>query len=185
MSTESKIVKSLEAMFLSKSNTRDLTAYLGRNALKEMKAWAAKKSLDDYESVSMDFSETLDFANTEFVKDHKQKGYELNMAEGQKHPKFYIDEGVERYNVDDFRTHDAQSTQEVFRSNANFRYGNKIKQWRIKQHSHHYDRDAHEAGLRDTRELNTLQRGYNMSSIYKGSAGNPYVSSDSIAYANP
>lgn len=179
MSTESKIIKSLEAMFLSKANAKEMRGYLGRDPLKEMKKWASSAGLDDYESVSMDFSEALDFANAKFIKAHKHRGYELNMTKGQKHPKYYIDEGVERYSVDDWRTHDAQSTQEVFRSNANFRYKNAIKQWRIGQHRHHYDRDSHEAGLKDIRELNTLQRGYNMGGIY---GPNKYMSSDSVAF---
>jgi len=179
MTTEKHITKSLEKMFLSDSNVRDLTAYIGRDAATEMKKWASKKNLDDYESVQMDYSEALDFANIEFSKEHKHKGYELNMATGQDYPKYYIDEGVERYNVEDFRMHDAQKTQEVMRSNANFRYGNKFKKWETSLYKRHYDRDEHENGLRDTRELNTLERGYNMEKIY---GDNPYESADSTMY---
>jgi hypothetical protein len=149
------------------------------NAEKKMKMWAKKNSLDDYESVHMDFSEVLDFINAKFIREHAHKDYELNMSAGQAHPKYYIEDGVERYSVNDWRTHDAQTVQEVFRSNSNFRYGNAIKQWRIGQHKHHYDREAHAAGLKDTRELNTIQRGYNMDDIY---GPNKYESSDSIMY---
>lgn len=179
MTTEKHIGKSLEEMFLSDSNIRDVSAYIGRNAREEMREWASKKNLDDYESVQMDYSEALDFANIEFSKQHKNKEYELDMSAGQNYPKYYIDEGVERYNVNDFRSHDAQVTQEIMRSNANFRYNNKIKQWRIGQHKRHYDREEHENGFRDIRELNTLERGYRMEKIW---GPNPYESSDSAMY---
>lgn len=179
MSTRTHIANSLERMFLSDSNTRDLTAYLGRDATAEMKTYAAAENLDDYESVQMDYSEALDFVNNKFVKERKNKGYELNMSVGQKYPKFYIDEGVERYSVDDFRTHDAQLTQEVQRSNANFRYNNKLKKWETSLYTRNYDRDYHETGLRDTRELNTLVRGYRMGKIY---GPNDYESADSTMY---
>lgn len=179
MSTDSKIASSLELMFLSKSNTKEVGSLLGRNANKEMQSWASKQQLDDYESVQLDFSEALDFVNKQFVKDHRNAEYELNMAAGQKYPKHYIDSGVERYNVEDWRTHDAQHTQEVFRSNANFRYNNEIKQWRVGPHKRHYDKETHETGLKDTRELNTIQRKYNMKDIL---GPNPYVSSDSLMY---
>lgn len=179
MTTEKHIANSLEKMFMSDSNIRDITAYIRRDATVEMKRWAIKKNLDDYESVQMDYSEALDFTNNQFVKEHKNKKYELNMAVGQNYPKYYIDEGVERYNAEDFRKHDAQMTQEVIRSNANFRYGNKFKSWETHLYKRHYDRDEHENGLRDTRELNTLERGYNMDKIY---GENPYESSDSTMY---
>ena len=173
------IINSLEKMFLSDSNIRDVTAYLKRDASKEMSEWARTHDLDDYESIQMDYSEALDFANNEFVKVHKNKLYELNMAKGQDYPKYYINEGVERYSVNDFRSHDAQTTQEVHRSNANFRYGNAIKKWETSLYKRHYDRDYHESGLRDTRELNTLNRGYRMGKIY---GANDYDSSDSGMY---
>lgn len=182
MTTESRITNSLKHMFLSNNNVRDVTAFIGRNARPEMTNWSKRKDLDDYESVQMDYSEALDFANNEFVKDHKRGGYTLNMASGQDYPKYYIDEGVERYSVNDFRSHDAQFTQEVHRSSANFRYGNDIKKWETSLYKRNYDRVEHENGLRDIRELNTLQRGYRMGKIY---GANDYESSDSIMYHPP
>jgi hypothetical protein len=179
MTTKTQIAISLEAMFLSASNVRDISAFIGRPAKKEMSLWTKQRKLDDYESVQGDFTEALDYVNRQFVKLHKNKPYEFSMASGKKYPKYYIDEGVERYNVNDWRSHDAQYSQEVFRSNANFRYGNKIKQWRIGMHKRHYDREEHENGFRDIRELSNFQRGYNMKDIY---APNKYTSSDSIMY---
>lgn len=180
MTTEQHIVKSLENMFLSDNNIKDVTAFIGRDASMEMKKWAANKNLDDYESVQMDYSEALDFANIEFAKGHKHKGYELNMARGQDYPKYYIEEGVERYNTEDFRLHDAQYTQETMRSNSNFRYDNKFKSWETSLYKRHYDREEHENGLRDTRELNTLERGYRMGKIW---GPNDYESADSTMYS--
>lgn len=179
MATKHHIEISLERMFLSDTNIRDITAFIGRDATVEMKKWALEKNLDDYESVQMDYSEALDFANREFSKEHKPKSYELDMSAGQKYPKYYIDEGVERYNVNDFRTHDAQRVQEVFRTNKNFRYNNKIKSWRTRMHTRNYDRDYHESGLGDIRELNTLERGYRMDKIL---GPNPYESAESTMY---
>ncbi len=175
----SKLIHSLEQLFLSKSNINDVSAKLGRHAYTEMKQWASSANLDDYESIQMNWNESLDFANNKFVKKYKNKPYELNMSAGQNYPKYYIGEGVERYNVDDWRSHDAQQTQEVFRTNDNFRYGNKFKKWETSLYKRHYDRDEHEHGLRDTRELDTLVRGYRMDKIY---GPNDYESSDSIMY---
>jgi hypothetical protein len=166
-------------MFICTKNIRDVSAYIGRDAGKEMIEWATTQTLDDYESAQGDYSEALDLVNNRFVKLHKTKPYELNMARGQDYPKYYIDEGVERYSTEDFRQHDAQKVQDVIRTNENFRGGNKIKTWHVSQHKRHYDRGEHEAGLRDIRELNTLERGYNMDKIY---GANPYESSDSIMY---
>ena len=180
MSTQTHIATSMERLFLSKNNIRDVSASLGRNAVAEMSKWATENPLDDYESVRGDYYETLDFVNNSFIKHARNKPYELNMKSGQNYPKYYIDEGVERYNVNDFRSHDAQSTQEVMRTNADFRYNNKIKLWHRSAHIRQYDRDEHENGLRDTRELNTLTRKYNMDKIH---AENPYKSSESYMYS--
>jgi hypothetical protein len=179
MTSTTRIDNSLEAMFLHPRNIRDVSQHIGRDATSEMRGWAAVRQLDDYESVQMDYSEALDFANNEFVKKHKNQEYTLDMARGQKYPKFYVDKGVERYNVDDWRTHDAQYTQEVMRSNQNFRYGNVIKKWETSLYTRNYDRPYHETGLRDTRELDTFHRAYSMDKIY---GENPYVSSDSLNY---
>lgn len=180
MTTRKHIALSVEKLFLAKTNVSDVSAAIGRHVLKEMIEWATHNPLDDYESVYGDYSEALDFANKKFINTTKNKPYELNMTHGQNYPKYYIDEGVERYSVEDFRAHDAQKTQEIMRSNANFRYNNKIKLWHRSAHIRHYDKNEHENGLRDTRELNTLERGYNMDKIY---GDNPYKSSESHMYS--
>ena len=179
MTTESHIALSIKRLFTSPRNVRKVSEYIGRNALADMTTWLKTHNLDDSESISGDMSESLDYANATFVKVHKKKGYEVNMANGTNFPKYYIDEGVEYFNVDDWRSYDAQTTQEVFRTNDNFRYGNAIKKWEIGLHARHYDRAVHEQGLPDIRELDTIQRGYNMEKIY---GPNEYESSDSILY---
>ena len=121
MNTELNMV-SMEATFLSKSNIRDISAFIGRDSTNEMKKWVKNKKLDDYESVQMDYSEVLDYINIEFVKIHKKKPDGVSMQDGSKYPKYKITDNVEGYTVDDFRTHDAQYAQEVIRSNENFRY---------------------------------------------------------------
>lgn len=170
---------SVESIFLSKSNTLNISTKVGRDVSNNMKVWANKNSLDDYESVHGDLYETLEFANNQFIKTVKNEPCEINMSHGQKYPKYYISDGVEKYDTEDFRSHDAQYSENVMRSNANFRYNNKIKLWNRSAHIRNYDKDEHENGLRDIRELNNTQRGYNMDKIYDK---NPYVSSDSLMY---
>jgi hypothetical protein len=174
-------MSSLKQLFLCTRNVKFVSAAIKRNALKDMVKWEKKKDIDDYESVSMSILESLDYINKEFITAHRQaqQTYTLDMSAGQKYPKYYIQEGVERYSPNDFRSHDAQFTQQVFRTNANFRYGNVIKKWETSLYKRHYDRECHADGLRDTRELNTLQRGYNMGKIF---GPNDYESSDSIMY---
>jgi hypothetical protein len=146
-----------------------------------MVKWVKHRDLDDFESVQDDISEALDYVNKLFVDEHKLKPFELNLSgrdvvSGRDllYPKYYIDEGVEYYNTNDYRTHDAQATQETFRSDKNFRYGNKIPRWQTSVHARHYDRSEHERNLPDIRELDSFMLGYDMSKIYEE---NPYVSS--------
>lgn len=144
-----------------------------------MHNWALHKKLDDYESVRMDYLEALEFANNEFIEEYKPKEVEINTSAGQKFPKYYIAEGVENYNVEDFRHHDAKPLPNVMRSNANFRYGNVIKKWETNLYKRNYDRDEHAAGLGDIRELYNIDRGYNMEKIH---GANEYASSDFIMH---
>jgi hypothetical protein len=179
MTTNQHIATSLEKMFLDKSNIYEISTHIGRDARKDMYIWASKRKLDDYESIRMNYMEVLNFVNIEFYKTHKIDDYEINMSAGNKYPKYYIESGVEQYKVKDFRIHNTQQLQNVIRSDANFRYGNKIKKWESSLYKRHYDKYEHESGLGDTRELNTIERGYNMDEIY---SKNPYESSDSVMY---
>jgi hypothetical protein len=179
MSTVNHILFSLEKMFLSNNNIINMSAHIGRPMKNEMIKWAKQNPLDDYESVQGDYTESLDYVNDEFSKMYKDRSVEINTSAGQKYPKYYISDGVEKYTTDDFRKHDAKKLQDVRVSNSNFRYNNKIKSWRLSQHRHYYDKDEHANGLRDIRELNTPVSGYNMDKIY---GKNPYESSDSLMY---
>jgi hypothetical protein len=181
MTTNKKIKQSLELLFLSVGNTRDLSAYIGRDVRKEMIAYARKQKLDDTESVQDDVYEALEYVNIQFSKPLIAKPFEGNVTEnGKSYPKYYISDGVEDYNVESMRQHDAQSTQEVYRTNDNFIYGNVIKPWEISLYTRNYDRDPKAQGLRDTRELsNNVSRKYDMSRL---TGENPYKSSDSYLY---
>lgn len=170
---------SLEELFLSDENIKKLSNYAEKNVKDDMVYFANNNLLDDYESVQGDYMEALDFVNDKFIKSISYTINAISTAKGQKYPKGIVLDGVENYTVNDFRTHDAQYTQEVIRSNANFRYNNDIKSWRRSAHVRNYDRNEHESGLKDTRELNTLTRSYNMNNIFKD---NPYKSSDSHMY---
>jgi hypothetical protein len=181
MTSNKKINQSLELLFLSVANTRDLKAYIGRDVRKEMIAYANKRNLDDTESVQDDLYEALEYVNIEFSKPLIAKPYEGKVSkDGAAYPKYYISDGVEDYNVEGMRQHDAQVTQEVYRTNANFRYGNVIKPWEVSLYTRNYDRDPKAQGLRDTREIaNVVSRKYDMSML---SGENPYKSSDSYLY---
>lgn len=183
MTTAGHIMLSLENMFLSEKNIIYLSAQLRRNAKDEMKAWALKQDLDDNESVSMDYIEALDFVNAKFLKKFKEIPVYLSGENGNKYPKAFVEDSFDKYNhiyEMNMNPIDAQFTQVVQRSNANFRYGNKIKSWQTHIHKRNYDRNYHAEGLRDTRELNNLVRGYNMEKIY---GPNEFESSDSKMYS--
>ncbi len=164
-------------LFLSQENVRKISEYLQRDAYQEMKQWRARQG--EFDSVFYDNTQTLDYMNSLFCKEYRRPRVEKNITPGRDFPKFFIEEGVENYTPDDFRAHDAYFDQKVFRTNENFRYGNKIKSWRIGQHARHYDRASHAEGLRDL-ELGNINRGYNMDKIYNR---NPFVSSDTLFYS--
>ena len=180
MTSIAHIVNSLERLFLGRRNVSWVSNKLGYNALEDMKKWAQENDLDDFESIQMDYSEALDYANKQFMKTKTevldQVTRELYMTGTsrpeveRKYPKAWIPEGTFNYTVADWRNKDAYVEQEVFRTNANFRYKNKIKSWQTHLHTRHFDRDP-EMGRKDTRSLETLVRGYDMEAIH---GPNPY-----------
>lgn len=172
---------SLEAEFLHPDNVKLLSSKLKRDVSKEMIGYARHKRLDDSEHLYLGYEEVVRFTNNDFIKTHKLIIPEMkSIGNGEKkYPKVKVDGGVGGYNVNDFRVMDAQFTDSIQRSNKNFRYGNRIRKWETSLYIRNYDRDYHETGLRDTRELNTLNRGYNMENIY---GPNEYDSSNSIMY---
>jgi hypothetical protein len=172
---------SLETEFLHSDNIKLLSNKLKRNVEKEMIGYAWHKRLDDSEHLYLGYEEVVRFVNNDFIKSHTFNIPEMtSIGNGEKkYPKVKVDGGVGGYNVNDFRTMDAQFTDSIQRSNKNFRYGNKIRKWETSLYTRNYDREYHETGLRDTRELNTINRGYNMEKIY---GPNEYISSNSIMY---
>lgn len=180
MTSIEHIINSLEELFLSSRNVSWVSKKLKYDALEDMKKWAGENELDDFESIWMDYSEALDYANKQFIKTKTnvldRVTRELSFRETsrprveRKYPKAFIPGGTFGYTVTDFRNKDAYYEQEVFRTNANFRYNNKIKSWQTHLHTRHYDRDS-EIGRKDTRSLETLVRGYNMDNIF---SPNPY-----------
>lgn len=173
------IMKSLHKLFLCRANVREVSQQVGFNAADLMKTWASKEDLDDYESVQGDYTEALDYINATFIKKHKPRVPDRVTSVGP-YPTVQLSDGLNKlHTVGDLRSYDAYTRQEVFRTNGNFRYDNAIKRWHVSGHKRFYDRDEHENGLRDIRELNSHVRGYNMDNIY---ADNPFESSDSITF---
>lgn len=179
MTSISHIINSLEELFLGIQNASWMSHRLGYNALKDMKKWAKENDLDDFESMQMDYSEALDYANKQFIKtkeevlDKVTKGLAeetFRPDKETKYPKAWIPGGTFGYTTADWRNKDAYYEQEVFRTNKNFRYSNKIKSWQTHLHTRHVDRDP-DIGRKDTRSLETLVRGYTMDNIW---ADSPY-----------
>lgn len=180
MTSIEHIINSLEELFLSNRNVSVVSKKLKYYALEDMKKWARENNLDDFESIQLDYSESLDYANKQFIKtktdvlDKVTRELSFSetsrpLAEG-KYPKAFIPDGTFDHTAVDFRNKDAYYEQEVFRTNANFRYNNKFKSWQTHLHTRQYDRDS-EMGRKDTRSLETLVRGYNMDNIF---SPNPY-----------
>ena len=170
---------SMTSMFLSIDNINKISNELRNNSEEDMKKWANVKDLDDYESVTMDTYETLSYINKEFIKNHKVKQLDFGDEEGQNYPKYNIYDAAPGHDVNDWRSYDAHVKQEVFVTNSNFRYCNRVKKWETSLYKRHYDTDNHAEGLGDTRELYTPHKKYSMDAIY---GKNQYESSDSIMY---
>ena len=180
MTSIAHIINSLEELFLSRRNVLWISKKLGYNALNDMKKWGEENHLDDFESIQMNHSEALDYANKQFIKTKTEVLDKVTKelatrgtsrpTEETKYPKAWIPNGTLGYTTNDFRNIDAYYEQEVFRTNADFRYNNKIKSWQTHLHTRHVDRDP-EIGRKDTRSLETLVRGYNMDNIL---GPNPY-----------
>ena len=179
MTTDYQLEVSLNKLFISNNNIAFVSSKIGRNARAEMLAWASRENMDDYESVRFDYNEELAYVNNEFIKKHKSKPFEKSMARGQKYPKYYISNNVSGFNVNQIRAHDAPAVENVMISNRNFRHNNKIMAFETGLYTRNYDRKTHEEGLRDTRELHTINRSYATEDIQ---ADNPYRSSSSIMY---
>lgn len=163
---------SLEQMFMTEENIQYISKKLKTNARNIMENYIKETRLDDYESVTHDFLETLNFINISFIKNNIQKKEYIMPNMGDKYP---ICKVLGTINTDDpssYGKHDAQYEPDVIISNANFRYDNRIR-WVAGLHRRNYDKSEHEKNLID-RELYGINRGYNMDDIYRS---NDYSSS--------
>jgi hypothetical protein len=182
--------------FLSSANVREIGGRVagaaGVPAI--MKKWAdtVVGDFDTYSSAQGDMSESLAYVNQTFLtwlgrqgRDRAApisfvgRGQSQHHPESRNYPKLYVEDGVENYDVDDFRAHDAQFEQHVMRTNANFRYNNRLLPWQCAMQKRYYDREAFPEGLRDHRELEQPARAYDMSGAW---GPNKYTSSDSLMY---
>lgn len=184
----------VKTAFLSTNNVRMVQPAVGPNAPAIMKKWASAhfNDLQQFASVQGDMSESLAYANQQFLawlsaagrnrQDNIQfagRGRAILHPQSKLYPKMYIEEGVEDYDVDDFRAHNAYFEQHVFRSNANFRYNNALLPWQCALQKRWYDRKHFADGLRDHRELEQPARAYNMAGAW---GPNKWTSSDSKMY---
>lgn len=154
---------SLEQLFTSAQNVSYISSILKTDASFIMEQYAKTARLDDYESVTHSIEESLNFVNSNFIKNNSTSMTGRNLASGNKYPVFSIDS----INTDDpysYKSFDAQYEPDVFVSNSNFRYNNQIKSWITGPHKRNYDRD--DLGSLLDRELPGISRGYDMSDIY-------------------
>lgn len=181
MITTGETYYSIKDLFLNDTNVNKLSSKLGRDVKSDMIQWTKTYDLDDYESIQMNITETVNFINNQFINKYKETKDGSSNAQGQKYPKYTIKNNTNNYTINDFRTHDAQFVQEVIRSNKNFRHNNKLMPWETGLYKRHYDRDEHGLSLGNFRELQNEERGYDMKNTY---VKNPYKSSDSILFEN-
>jgi hypothetical protein len=176
---------SMEYMFMSDTNIDHLYGKtdIPRAKLKELMInWALGQSLDDYESLTMNQAETLEFINSRFLKTlvPERKNNITYRGDDLKLPKLNIPDLPIEDSVEAIRQYDAQREENTYRSNGNFRNGNKISAVELGRFKRHYDVDEHGAGLSSKRELTAPKpRGYDMSGIL---GKNYYESSDSFMY---
>ena len=139
--------------------------------------YADTNDLDDTQSLTFNWLESLDFVNSRFIETTYAAwgggGWTNHAFErGAPEPDTDVMLGTiagkraEDVYVDDIRALDAYNYRKTFRDDATvFRNGNKIRGWERQLCVRNYDRDNTE-GLRDTRDLEQPQRGYDMSAIH-------------------
>jgi hypothetical protein len=160
---------SLTEEFLSPRNRGALSRHVGRDVSQEARQWAAGARLDDYESVQGSRLEELQLANRRFVGSLGPRADEWDESWGQKYPGRHVEGQTSYFGVDQMRAIDAQLEQVVVRTNANFRYNNRIPGWEAALYRRHYDRDAHPEGLKDIRSLEQAPAGYDLSGVFEPS----------------
>ena len=77
---------SLEQMFMTEENIQYISKKLKTNARNIMENYIKETRLDDYESVTHDFLETLNFINISFIKNNIQKKEYIMPNMGDKYP---------------------------------------------------------------------------------------------------
>jgi hypothetical protein len=150
---------------------RDLAAYAAD--------FARRVKLDTYRTVDDNWFTVLDYLNRKFINEYTREkrdasvSYPLELAitaglvpDGNPMRTMLFGKPLEYLTVEDIRNVDLWNRDHrIYRSNANFRNRNNIRGWETRLNRRNYETDTTEA-LRDTRELETFQRGYDMTRIH-------------------
>ena len=146
-----------------------------------MSKWATDNSIDDYEYLTDDISQTIFFINKQFLINNSVL-YKIPNDESINvfRTKDVVTDrcgrpSIKKYDemlAEDYHTLDLWQTptREIFRYNENFRYNNEIPTWQKSMQTRHYDTDND--GLSSSKysraSIEQSPRGYNMENIIKG-----------------
>ena len=163
-----------------KNNTKTQHEILRKKIPEIMVKWAADKKINDYEDLNDNLLTTLTFLNKQFLGDHPEL---YNRADCSGINVYRITGRVtDRCNrqsnkrhdemlASDYHTLDVWQPHEVFTSNKNNRYCNRVPIWQKSMNTRHHDRcnDGLRDAIPERASLNNQIHGYDMSNIIKGS----------------
>lgn len=137
----------MESKFLEYTNINKVSGILGRPSHEEMKRWAYENNLNDYESVTSDLTETLNFINNKFINTRR---FSLRTTTG-KYPKILID-SIGSYNsIYGYKGHDIKPMQNIIKADTRKTFLSR----RIAMHSRNCDYNVEMGETHDN-----IQRGY-------------------------
>lgn len=137
----------MENKFLERSNVNKVSGILGRPSYNDMKEWVNENDLDDYESVTSDSTETLNFINNKFINTRQTR---LASTVG-KYPKILLDSVGSYDNVYNYRAYDTEPVQNIIKANTRKTFLSR----RIAMHSRNYDYNVEMGETHDN-----IQRGF-------------------------
>ena len=145
-----------------------------------MDDWSKKNSINDYEDLYDNIFMRLNYLNKQFLLDNGDM-FDLIGKESINVFQIKSDKVTDRcgniFNkkydemlASDYHTLDLHKPLDIFKTDNNFRYGNKIPIWQKSMNTRNYDRcnDGLHTAYASRASLNNQVRGYDMKEIYKG-----------------
>ena len=165
---------------INKKNMNSLS--LNEYDLKNMMTnWASENDIEHVDLAFNDIIENLKYINTRFleyykknyIKDNRLNVYRLtDIVTGKDGI-----QSVKKYDemlASDYHTLNLWNNVDIYVSNANSRYNNKIPTWQKSMNTRHYDisNDGLRHAIPERASLNNQTHGYDMSNIIKGAEAN-------------